>query len=292
MGPPLSPLRSGRITGSRVGAILGVSPYASRSDVLREMVRRHAGEPDEFQGNIATSYGVEHEDEAIAAYEQLRAVMTHSGQRFVIHPEYPFLGVSPDGLVGDDGLVEVKCPYRGKYLDITERPDYEAQVRLQLECTQRAWADFVVWSYQGIAVSRVMHDPEWLPSIMDELTGFLDEYTATITDPELAAPHLVPLVDQRTDEEWQLAATDYLDALVELKAAERTVAAARDTVLRLSDGRPVRGHGVSVSHSQRRGSVDMKAAVAALAPTADLESYRGEGRTVSTVRAVALDRER
>lgn len=288
----LSPHRRGRITGSRIGAILSLSPYQSRADVLRAMVRQWHGYPDEFQGNIATSWGIHHEAVAITEYERFRAVLTHGGQRFVIHPEHDFLGASPDGLIGDDGLVEIKCPYRSNYIDISQRPDYETQIRLQLECTQRRWGDFCVWSPQGIHVSRVEHDPDWLPSILDELISFLDEFETIIDEPERSRPHLTPLVDQRTDEEWQLAATDYLDALVELKDAERTVAVARDAVLKLADGRPVRGAGVSVSHSSRKGSVDLKAAVADLAPTADLESYRGAGKTVSTVRAVAFDKDK
>lgn len=288
----LSPERRGRITGSRIGAILSLSPYQSRADVLRAMVRQWHGYSDEFQGNVATAWGIEHEPDAIAEYEQLWGVLTHGAQKFVVHPRYEFLGVSPDGLINDDGLIEAKCPYRGKYIDISQRPDYEAQILLQLECTDRQWCDFLVWRESGIAVSRVERNPAWLPLIFDDLTAFLDEFETIIDDPALSAPHLAPLVDQRTDEEWQLAATDYLDALVELKDAERTVATARDAVLKLADGRPARGAGVSVSHSPRKGSVNYSAAVADLAPAADLGSYRGEGKTVSTVRAVAFDKER
>jgi hypothetical protein len=262
------------ITASKVGGILGLSPYQSRTDVLRAAVRARLGAEREFKGNALTQYGLDHELDAITDYERLRGVLTHGYQSGFVHPLYPWLSATPDALVGDDD----------------QRPDYKVQILMQLECTGRKWGELAIWKTWGLTCSLVEYDPLWLPSVLDTFVAFMEEVDWIVADPERSAPHLVPLVDQRTDEEWQLAATDYLDALVELKAAERVVASARDAVLKLADGRPARGHGVSVSHSNRRGSVNYSAAVADLAPAADLESYRGEGKTVSTVRAVAFDK--
>ena len=61
--------RTGKITGSRVAAILGLSPYSKRADVMREMIREHYGVETEFKGNIATEHGQRHEQDAIAWYE-------------------------------------------------------------------------------------------------------------------------------------------------------------------------------------------------------------------------------
>lgn len=281
------------ITASKVGGILGLSPYQSRADVLRAAVRARLGAEREFKGNALTQYGLDHELDAITDYERLRGVLTHGYQSGFVHPLYPWLSATPDALVGDDGLVECKCPPdRARYTHVDQRPDYKVQILMQLECTGRRWGELAVWKTWGLTCSLVEYDPLWLPSVMDTLIAFEEELDWIVGDPERSAPHLVPLVDQRTDEAWQLAATDYLDALVELKAAERVAASARDAVLLLTDGRPARGHGVSVTHSKRRGSIDHKAAVAALAPAADLESYRGEGKTVSTVRAVAFDKDK
>src|SRR3546814_19370154 len=95
----LSPLRVGRITGSRVGAILGLNPYSKPADVLREMVREHFGAEREFTGNAATDYGKEKEPDALAAYEAERGVMTYGGDDCIVHPVYGFLAVPPAGLV-------------------------------------------------------------------------------------------------------------------------------------------------------------------------------------------------
>jgi predicted phage-related endonuclease len=65
----LSPLRMGRITGSRIGSILGLNRYASRADVLAEMLAQARGQDALFSGNEATAWGNGHEDDALTAYE-------------------------------------------------------------------------------------------------------------------------------------------------------------------------------------------------------------------------------
>lgn len=280
----LSPLRKGRITGSRIAPILGLSPYSTRVDVLREMVRQAHGVPAEFTGNVATEYGNEHEPDAMAAYEQSRGVMLHSAQDFVVHPQHDFLGVSPDGLVDDNGMVECKCPYRATYTHIDERPDYEAQIRLQLECTSREWTDFVVWRESGTQVSRVTHDPEWLPSVLPTLLGFMEEYLEVVSSDELSAPHLAPLKDQRTDAEWALASQVYLEAAAELDRAKARAEEARQALLDLADF-PSIGAGVQVIRSERKGGIDYSRLMRE--EEIDPEPYRKPGSVVWSVRRTA-----
>jgi len=61
--------RRGRITGSAVGAILGLSPFMKPDDVLRRMVREKFDAPSEFIGNVATDWGTANEPNAIGQYE-------------------------------------------------------------------------------------------------------------------------------------------------------------------------------------------------------------------------------
>lgn len=187
----LSMERTGRITGSRIAAVLGLSPYLSRDDVMREMVREHFWDEPEFAGNFVTDWGREHEAQAVAEYELTRGVQVHrSGvdQELVVHPTLPLMAVTPDGTVGEDGLAEAKCPWRAPYTHISERRDYDMQIRLLLECTGRRWGDFVVWRETGLNVSRVEHDPSWLDwdnaptgmTIRATLLDFLEEYELTV----------------------------------------------------------------------------------------------------------------
>ena len=280
MTTTLSPWRADIITGSRLPAILGLSPYNTRDAVLREMVRDYFGDPVEFTGNIATEWGTEHEGDAIAEYEMTRGVSVHkagSKQQIILHPELSFLGYTPDGLIGEDGLAEAKCPYRSKYTDISQRPDYEVQIRLGLECTGRKWGDFIVWRPEGIVVSRVDHDPNWFPTVLGQIGEFMAQYRATIADPKLAEPYREPLVDHRTDEAWQIAAMDFLECQAATKAAKTLEDQARAELIRLAGKKKsTRGFGVLLTRSDPQGSIAYKDALAKLQPDADLEAFRGD----------------
>lgn len=180
----LSPLREGRITGSRIGAVLGLNPYQSRKKALQEMVRQALGMEPEFTGNEATRHGQAMEPEVLRLYEAHIGAMTYGGGTFMLHPEHDFLAVTPDGLVFDDGMVECKAPFRGVYKHWSQKPYYEAQMRLQLECAGRQWRDFAVLSIDGeFHVSRLEHDPAWLPSIMPKLQKFMADFAAAVENP-------------------------------------------------------------------------------------------------------------
>ena len=73
-------------------------------------------EEDNFV-NSAMQWGIDHEDEAIATFEQQEFVIVHSQQVWQQHPEYENVGVTPDGLVGEDAVLEVKCPNTDNHID-------------------------------------------------------------------------------------------------------------------------------------------------------------------------------
>src|SRR5690606_37483111 len=105
--------RVGRITASRVGAILGLAPYQTREGVMREMVREYHGAPSEAQSNIATDYGTNHEDGALIDY-RLETGTNPEIVGFITKEDWA--GCSPDGLIGDHAGLEIKCPF-GKRKD-------------------------------------------------------------------------------------------------------------------------------------------------------------------------------
>ena len=274
----LSPLRVGRVTGSRVGAVLGLNPYTTRDDVLREMVREALGAPREFVGNVMTQWGTDHEPEALARYSEQTGVFVEDAG-FVVHPQYLWLGVTPDGMVGDDGMVEVKCPYRGTYTNFDGHPHYRAQVQLQLACTGRAWCDCAVLDRAGnLHISRIMADPDWIARNLGVLQNFMDDYTDAIADP---ARHLTD--KDRDDGEWAVAALTYRAACDAVTAAETAKAAARDALLALAGESSAKGAGVTVTRSERAGSIAYAKAIKDLLPDADLSAYAGKPSVVFTI---------
>lgn len=268
----LSPERKGRITASRVGAILGVSKWSTPDDVLRDMVDDYQGNAKRFAGNVATRWGHDHEHLCVNAYMALTGNVVSgvgSDQTFVAHPEYDFLGVTPDGFVGDDGLLECKCPYKSNYTSIKEHPDYEAQVQLQMACADRQWCDFAIWREgEPLIVERVKRDDGWLDRVMPELMAFMERFEAA-KDKPLGAKE-----DDRTDGAWRDAVERYkaaTKAMDEAKAAQ-DVALGEMQALAPAGGK---GFGITFSVVERAGSISYASVVKKLLPDADLEPYRG-----------------
>lgn len=273
MTASLSPLRTGRITGSRIAAVLGESPWATPDDVLRAMVREAFGAEAEFTGNAATDHGHEHEPRAIFQYAEKTDVVVHGQQEIVLHPDYPdLLAVTPDGLVGDDGMIEAKCPYRAAYVEMPAH--YVPQVQLQLACTGREWCDFLIYRPGfDLIVQRVLPDPWWLPEVLTIVEDFLDIYRAIIADPALAAPFLEPLVASRQDGPWLLAAEEFRSAKISADAAKARHEAARGALIDLAAGKASEGGGVLLSAVRRSPSVNYREALEKYAPDADLSAF-------------------
>lgn len=289
----LSPLRTGRITGSRVGAILGLNRYQTRDDVMRELVRDTLGAEREFLGSEATEYGNDHEEDARSAFEAKNGVLVLDAQKFFIHPEHDFLGVSVDGLVGEDEIVEFKCPWRARYRSIQEKPDYRAQVQLQLACTGREGAWFVIWREAGHAdrigvqrliIERVLVDPAWLPLVLPELAEFHAEYLRVVADEDLAAPYLADL--ERSDADWVDAAGEFRAADEAVDVASKRLDSAKARLRKLAGERSARGCGVSVSRVERAGAVDWKAVAGKYAADVDVDVFRKPSAVVYSVRTV------
>lgn len=276
--------RTAVITGSRVGAILGLSPYAKRDDVMREMVREYLGTEREFTGNAATAWGNEHESTAIECYEdETGELVVSSG--FVVHPVHNWLGASPDGLVGNDGLIEVKCPYSGTIAPLSERPHYYAQIQLQLACTGRQWCDFYTWTPGGSACERVAFDPDWLPDVLMELEAFHKEFLQAI---ELGddSPHLKPLEVERRDIEWVALEAAYEDAQADMDAAKARLDEVKSALIQAANGVKSRGQKYMAFPVCREGPISYAKAIKDLCPSADLEKYRGKPSESWTIRKV------
>ena len=145
--------RLGKITASRCGLVkkLRSGEWGETAlSYLYDLIGEHlTGEPSQtFNGNDATEWGNEYEAEAIEAYTKRTGRKVKTGQNFIQHPEFQFVGGTPDGLVGEKGIVEVKCPYNFKnhlrtVINRMVPEEYRAQVHGHLWLSGRQWCDFV-----------------------------------------------------------------------------------------------------------------------------------------------------
>lgn len=127
--------------------------------------------------------GTELEPDARAIYAASRRVFVESAG-FVRHPSIAWLGASPDGLVGDDGLVELKCPNTATHLAYwlagVVPTRYQEQMTCQLACTRRSWCDFVSFDPRlpediALFVVRFTPDAERIAAIEQAAITFLQE---------------------------------------------------------------------------------------------------------------------
>lgn len=266
--------RKGRLTGSMVGAALGLAPYMSQEDCLRALVRDMHNMPSEFEGNIATDYGTNNEDLARSAYE-LETGNTVVDAGFVQYMSWS--GVSPDGYIGDDGLIEIKCPF-GKRKDetpefksIEDQPHYYAQIQWQMFVTGRKWCDFWQWSAHGHMLERVEFSQEWIAENMHKLAEFW--LAASRADPKDYEGPKRKVVD--TPEAVRLIAEyDELSDAIDNATQRKKDIVAR--MVEMSDGKNAVVAGRNLTLVKRSGSISYAKAISELLPDADLEKWRGK----------------
>ena len=180
-------VRVGKVTASRVADILAKtkSGYStSRDNYMAQLVcERLTNQKAESFTNAAMQHGTETEPLARAAYEALKDVLVDE-VGFVPHPSIKMAGASPDGLVGDDGLLEIKCPNTATHIDTLLNQSvptkYFTQMQFQMACTGREWCDFVSFDNRlpeelQLFVKRVPRDDAYIKQMEAEIVQFIAE---------------------------------------------------------------------------------------------------------------------
>ena len=273
----LSKDRVRRVTASRAGAILGLSPFAKPDDVLREMVREHHGAEREFKGNVATDWGVEYEESAINEYEfnSLPCVSFKlDNQQFLTFEDW--LGCTPDGFITPGGMIEVKCPYSlrngGRYKTLDEQPHYEIQIQVQMFVTDSDWCDFVQWSpVLPLYVERV--ERRNIAKEISQLKAFHERFKNELNNPI----HLQPKRAEVSGEDAGELLEAYDVACDEIERWQSIKSQTLNDLVVLSGERDADICGRKLTKVERKGSIAYQKAIKELAPDADLEAYRGEG---------------
>lgn len=192
-------IRLGKVTASRVSDVMAKvksGPSASRSNYMAELIAerltRTAGE--RFQ-TPAMAWGNEQESVARQRY-----AFDHDTEvdlvGFVPHPTISMAGASPDGLVGANGLVEIKAPNTATHIETlisgTIPGKYQIQMLWQMACDPaREWCDFVSFDprlppHMEKFQRRFMRDNERIAEMEREVTTFLAEMDAKIEALEAA----------------------------------------------------------------------------------------------------------
>ena len=185
--------RLGKITASRIADVVGKTKSgsygAARKNYMAELLcQRLTGQQEEKFTSAAMQHGTDTEPAARAMYMlETGEDVTETG--FIHHPSIDMSGASPDGLVGEDGLIEIKCPNTATHLEFLQsrkpKHEYLLQMQWQMACTGRQWCDFVSYddrlpeklAYRCIRIPR---DDKLIAELEEEAVKFLTELDETV----------------------------------------------------------------------------------------------------------------
>lgn len=178
--------RLGRLTASKVADMMATTRSgwgASRASYAWELaIERLTGQPTGGFCSPAMQWGIDNESHARDAYQR-HALCAVEEIAFVEHPTL-FAGASPDGLIGDDGMLEIKCPTSPTHGEALLKgaiaDKYHKQMQFQMACTGRAWCDFASFDPRfpepmQLWVKRVPRDDGAIKEIEDCAAAFLAE---------------------------------------------------------------------------------------------------------------------
>lgn len=184
--------RCGKATASRIADIIAKTKSgwgASRANYEAQLIaERLTGQTAESYTNAAMQWGIDTEPQARAAYEFFTdSEVIEVG--FVDHPVIGHSGASPDGLVGTDGMVEIKCPNTATHIatllswKVPEK--YITQMQWQMACTERMWCDFVSFDPRmpesmQIFITRIDKDEKKWTELESEVSYFLTSVKAKV----------------------------------------------------------------------------------------------------------------
>jgi hypothetical protein len=162
---------------------------ASRANIRARMIaERLTGIPQESYTNSAMQWGIDHEADARRAYAFFRdAEVAEVG--LIRHPTIVWTHASPDGLIGDDGGLELKCPNTATHIEtLTSKSfggKYITQCEWAMACSGRQWWDLCSFDPRmpgdlQLFVQRIHRDEKRIKALEDDVTEFLAEVSETI----------------------------------------------------------------------------------------------------------------
>ena len=180
--------RCGRVTASKVKDVMakgrGGAPSATRQNYMMQLLcERLTGRREEGFTSAAMQRGTDLEPIARSAYEFSAGVMTlETG--LILHPRIDGFAASPDGLVGERGMLEIKCPNTAQHIAVIQSSahdsTYDWQMLAQMACADRDWVDFVSFDDRlpeelQYACFRFHRDDKRIREMEAEVTAFLEE---------------------------------------------------------------------------------------------------------------------
>ena len=185
--------RRKRVTATTFHQIANMRDSTSNKNIMNRLLYDTTKDLD----TPALQYGRVNEELAIQAYEKQTNTGVKRPVGLVVHPKHPFLAATPDGIVSDDIIVEVKCPKSAEntslerlaasssgltsFFFLDDKPElkkshqYYTQVQCQLACTGAKFCDFFVWTPNETSCQRIAADETFIANRLEKVKAFYDE---------------------------------------------------------------------------------------------------------------------
>jgi len=192
LSPDWLAYRCGKVSASKMSDVMAKGTGVTRKKYLTKLaVERITNTPIETYSSASMAQGTEREPDARNAYSFMANVdVLEVG--FIDHPEINGYGCSPDGLVGEDGMIEIKSPELHTHIETwlkfkagkTPREivggTYYKQIQSQVDCAERLWTDFVSYNPEApqelqVFIMRIPRDDAFIEDIHSEVERFIDD---------------------------------------------------------------------------------------------------------------------
>ena len=181
--------RAGKVTASCLDDVMAAKTTAGYQNYMAKLIcERLTGRAEQTPVSAAMQRGTDLESLARDSYVvETGAMVEEVG--FYEHPSILNSGASPDGIIGTDGLIEIKCPNTATHIKTLESKKpalkYMRQMQWQMACTGRKWCDFVSFDdrlpeHLSFFCTRIERDDEMIAELEQAVTAFLDELEAKI----------------------------------------------------------------------------------------------------------------
>lgn len=261
-----------RVTTSLVPAILDVSPYQSRDDALRQMVRQHHGAASEFVPNAASEYTARNTDTAVASLEMEHDLDIH---KCFVHEFEDWAASSSHYETATGDPIILRVPFRGGVKPLVQLPHVYARAQFEMVVRDKGSALVYQWTPDGSHLDIVQRDENWRSTALPEIRQFHAFALSEADNPE----HLAPARVEVNTQEASLLVQEYDDMKDAKSRAEERMDEIMERLTTMTGGKNGLIDGRKLTKTEKAGSVSYAKAIKELAPGADLKKWRGKPST-------------
>lgn len=188
--PEWMALRVGKVTASKITDVMSKPTLLGYQNYMADLIaERLTGQKAESYTNAKMQWGVDKEPQARVEYEIKTGSLVEQ-VAFVEHPTIQMFGCSPDGYVGEDGLIEIKCPNTSTHIDYIRQDKapakYVPQMQCQMAVTKRKWCDFVSFDPRlpdglQLFIVRLNRDDKYISKMESVVKEFLNEVSSAVS---------------------------------------------------------------------------------------------------------------